>query len=110
MTRWLYRPKHPCANDNGLVDADLVYGDTEYIGLYVISDEMEPTRHMADGKYFTSKHKFRENTKAHGCVEYGNEIPALTKPREPVKLDRGKRRDDIRRTIYELRNGIRRGE
>jgi len=108
--RWLYRPKHPNANANGLVDADLVYGDANYTGLYVISDEMEPTRHMADNQYFTSKSKFRENTRAHGCIEYGNEVRALTKPRNPVPLDRGKRRDDIRRAIYELRNGIRRGE
>lgn len=35
------------------------------------SDEMEPTRHPIDGKYYTSKAKFREVTKAHGYEEVG---------------------------------------
>jgi hypothetical protein len=108
MPRWIYRPSHPCANDNGLVEVRLLQDEPEPLGLYVISDEMEPTRHMADGKYFTSKAKFRENTKAHGCIELGNEIPTLTKPRQRIALSREQRREDIKRTIYELRNGIRR--
>lgn len=71
---------------------------------YVISDSMAETRHMCDGKYYTSKSKFRQVTRAHGCIEVGNEASAMLKPREPVKLDPAKRRDDIRRTIYNLRN------
>lgn len=70
----------------------------------VISDTMPETRHMADGKYYTSKAAFRAATRAAGCVEVGNETSALLKPREAIKLDPAKRRDDIRRTIYELRN------
>ncbi len=68
---------------------------------YVISDTMEPLRHMGTGKVLDSKAKFRAETRASGCVELGNEP---IKPRAPVKLDRGKRRDDIRKTIYDLRN------
>jgi len=75
---------------------------------YVISDEMAETRHMADGKMYTSKAKFRQATRDAGCVEVGTETKALLKPRQQITLDRGKRRDDIRRTVYELRNGIRR--
>ncbi len=71
---------------------------------YVISDIMEPTRHMANNRYYTSKSEFRRATKAAGCQEFGNELPTLLKPRQPVKLDRAKRREDIRRTLYELRN------
>jgi hypothetical protein len=63
---------------------------------------------MADGNYYESKSEFRKATKAAGCIEYGSEIPTLLKPRKPIPLDRAKRRDDIRRAIYELRNGIRR--
>jgi hypothetical protein len=74
----------------------------------VISDTMDSTRHMADGNYYESKSEFRKATKAAGCIEYGSEIPTLLKPRKPIPLDRAKRRDDIRRAIYELRNGIRR--
>ncbi len=46
---------------------------------FVISDTMEPTRHMASGKYHTSKHKFRQDTKDAGCVELGSEV---LKPRK----------------------------
>jgi len=71
---------------------------------YVISDEMPATRHMADNRLYTSKSKFRATTRAHGCVEVGNETATLLKPREPIKLDRRKRADDIRRAIYQLKN------
>ena len=71
---------------------------------HCISDEMDATRHMADGKHYTSKRKFRQATKDAGCVEYGNED--LTKPRQPVKLDRAKRREDIKRALWELQNGM----
>lgn len=73
-------------------------------GSFVISDEMSETRHMADGKMYTSKAKFREATRAAGCVEVGTETATVLKPRQPIKLDPAKRRDDIRRAIYELRN------
>lgn len=71
---------------------------------FVISDEMAPTRHMADCKIYTSKTKFRQATRAHGCVEVGTETPTLLKARAPVTLDRGQRRDAIRQAIHQLRN------
>ena len=70
--------------------------------LHIIRDEMDPTRHMGTGEYFTSKAKFRQRTKDIGCVELGND-PSLLKPRKPVMLDRQKRIDDIKRTIEQLR-------
>lgn len=77
-------------------------------GAYVISDEMSPTRHMADGRYYTSKHKFRAATRAAGCIEVGNDPSIMSpKPRRRVELDRRKRVEDIKRTIYELRNSKR---
>lgn len=69
----------------------------------VIRDEMDATRHMGTGKFFTSKAKFRAETKAIGAVEVGNDT-SLTKPRKPVVMDRGQRRDAIRQAIYQLRN------
>lgn len=71
-------------------------------GLFVISDAMAPTLHHADGRLYDSKAKFRATTKAHGCIEVGNEP---LKPRAPVKLDRGERREHIRQALYEARNG-----
>lgn len=37
------------------------------------SSEMAPTVHPCDGKVYTSKTKFRETTKAYGCVEVGDD-------------------------------------
>ena len=70
----------------------------------VISDIMPETRHMVTGRMHTSKSAFRAETKAQGCIEVGND-PAITRPRKPVPMSREKRRDDIRRTLYEMRNG-----
>lgn len=39
----------------------------------VITDIIPDTWHPADNKYYSSKSKFREVTRAHGCIEYGNE-------------------------------------
>lgn len=69
--------------------------------LGVISDEMDATRHMADGQMYTSKAKFREATRAAGCIEVGND-PAITRPRKPVELDRGQRREAIHQAIQQL--------
>lgn len=77
----------------------------EVVTMNFISDSMEPTRHMANGKYYTSKAAFRAATKAAGCIEIGNETKYFTKKREPVKLDRKQRRDDIKKAINELKYG-----
>lgn len=99
MTTYVYR--------NGkLIEKDLAppkYA-SDGVAPNVISDTMEPLRHMATGKYFDSKAAFRAETKAAGCIEVGND-PAAARPRKPVPLSREKRREDIRKTIYDLRNG-----
>lgn len=68
---------------------------------YVISDAMEPTKHMASGRMIDSKANFRRETKVTGCVEIGNEP---IKPRRPIVLDRRERREAIQRTVHQLRN------
>jgi hypothetical protein len=70
----------------------------------VISDIMEPTKHMVTGTMHTSKSAFRADTKASGCAEVGNDS-SLYKARKPVQLSREKRVEDIKRTIYNMRNG-----
>jgi hypothetical protein len=105
MSRLVYRPGHPNANDNGMVPFEIAgpkHGGSE--AFYVISDEISATRHMADGRYYTSKAKFREATKAHGCVEVGNETEAVLKPRKPIRPSQEKRIRDIRNAIEQLRN------
>lgn len=99
--RYLYRPKHPQADELGFIPADLLEQDIS-AAPYVISDTMNPTKHMGTGRMIDSKSKFRADTRASGCVEIGNES---IKPRQHIPLDRGQRREAIKRTIYELRNG-----
>ena len=70
----------------------------------VISDIMDPTLHHADGKMYDSKKSFRAATKAAGCIEYGNDAAALPRPRKPIQMDRGQRREQIRQALYEARN------
>jgi hypothetical protein len=55
----------------------------------VITDDIAPTLHPCDHKYYTSKAKFRETTRAHGKIEVGNEYDAFmslnpTDSRRPV--------------------------
>ena len=115
MTTYVYRPKHPNASENGYVtkeealewdyhqeiDNRAVIGN-QVVKLNFISDNMEPTRHMCDGKYYNSKREFRKVTKAHGCIEVGNDYKVT--PRGPIKLDKRQRREDIKRSIHELKN------
>jgi len=96
MTTYVYR--------NGELVEKHLAEPKQGCGLYVISDEMAETRHMADGKYYTSKKKFRDATKAAGCCEVGNETATLLRPRQPVKLDPRARREAIHQAIHELRN------
>lgn len=104
MGRVVYRPNHPQANENGMVDIEIA-GPKHGGGsaFYVISDEMPPTKHMANGQMYTSKAAFRQATKDAGCVEVGNEIKAVTTPRKRIELSREQRRNEIRRAISQLR-------
>lgn len=103
----VYRPDHPQANENGMIDRQLAFAHIDHgEAAYVISDEMPPTRHMCDGHHYTSKAKFRAATKAHGCIEVGNETATLLKPK-PDSYRKGDIKTDIRRAMWELRNGRR---
>lgn len=69
-----------------------------------ISDTMEPTEHL-DGKFYTSKSRFREITKAHDCVEIGNDPARLRRP-TMVKPDKAKNREALKQAEYMVANGI----
>lgn len=71
---------------------------------YIISDVMEPTKHHGTGRMIGSKRAFSAETRRAGMVEMGNEVP---KPRKAIPLNKGQRREEIRKVIYELRNGTR---
>jgi len=109
MARYVYCPEHPEANHNGMITADLFHlwkaRHQHGAAVHYISDHMDFTQHMANGQYYDSKSEFRKVTKAYGCIEVGNEIPTLTKPRAPAPIDRRERREHIRRAIEELKRG-----
>jgi hypothetical protein len=63
---------------------------------------MEPLKHHGTGRVISSKREFSKETRQAGMVELGNEP---IRPRKPIPLDRGQRREAIRETIYKLRNG-----
>lgn len=103
MMRYLYRPQDPRADSHGMLESQYCYQEETDGAPYIISDDMAPTRHMADNRMYTSKAKFRRATKDAGCIEVGNETATMLKPRAPQKLDRGQRVQAIRNAIEQLR-------
>lgn len=73
---------------------------------YVVSDHMEPVQHPCTGEFFTSKRMFREVTKAHGCIEVGND-PARLRPRPKPKPDRKAIRKSIQKAFEMHASGVR---
>lgn len=113
MARYMYDPE-----TDSMVSSDYFYAKqynkrahlqmtngNELVRMNFISDSMEPTQHMIDGKMYTSKKAFRAATKAAGCVEVGNDTSYLSRKRQPIKLDRKQRRDEIKKTIQDLKYG-----
>jgi len=66
-------------------------------GSHVISDTMDALRHPITGKHMDSKSQFRGVTRAHGCVEVGNETQ-----RDTRRVDFGNVKADIARAMSEL--------
>lgn len=101
--RLVRRPGHPMADEFNLVPIELAYDNSEKGSApAVISDTMDPIKHMGTGRMIDSKSRFRQDTKASGCIELGNET---IKPRKLIQLDRRERREAIQRSIYNLKNG-----
>lgn len=120
MPSFRYDPENPLANDLGMVTTEDYYAYKSFSGHYedkrmykgnepvvmrFISDSMPPTRHMADGKIYTSKHKFRAETKARGCVEVGNDTKGLYRPKAYIPPTKRKEtREHIRQSIRALKD------
>lgn len=54
---------------------------------HFILDDMPPTKHPVDGKYYTSKAKFRATTRAHGYVEIGDAYDRGYSPEKEYERD-----------------------
>jgi hypothetical protein len=103
MARELYKY---CPVQKRVVPADQVLVPIPATNAHhFISDDMAPTKHPVDGKFYTSKSRFREVTRAAGCVEVGD---AYERDFEPEReLERGfsstlgRLRDVFRRKLNE---------
>jgi hypothetical protein len=72
----------------------------------IIGDTMPETQHPCTGEYLTSKSAFRALTKAHGCIEVGND-PARLRPRQRPKADKKAIRDSIAKARARFNRGER---
>lgn len=100
---WVYRPDHPLANSNGMVDQKIA-GPKNHANpaTYVISDTLPGhLKHPCTGAMIDSKAKFREHTRASGCVEVGTDAAAL-KPRPQFQVSEREIVMDVKRSIAEL--------
>lgn len=65
----------------------------------IIGDEMPETWHPCDGRYYTSKKKFRTVTRANGCEEVAGDRKFLESARNGSRpdayIDDGSLRNDI---------------
>ncbi len=72
----VYRPGHPLANENGMVEKELagepVAARSALPGPMVISDQIE-VKSMVDGDIYTSKSALRRSYREKGYLEVGNE-------------------------------------
>lgn len=66
-------------------------------GFYVQSDTMEPIRSMADGKLYDSKSRYRQDLRARGYREVGND----RMERRPTTLPPV--RDTLRQVVQQLK-------
>lgn len=109
---WIYRPNHPLANENGMIERHLVddgpVASSSLPRPYVVSDSLGGgVKHLATGQILDSKSAHRRLNKELGLVELGNEKEAHLKQPAPPKLDKRQRKNDIRKAIKELREGRR---
>src|SRR5262245_16808346 len=73
---------------------------------YVVRDEMEPTEQV-DGKFYTSKAKFRAVGRALGLTEVGNEKFAPKQRSTALRETKRQRIETLRKAIAEYRMGRR---
>ncbi len=90
MTTYVYR-------DGKLVDKATAAPRTGRPAPSVISDIMPAMRHPITQKVMDSKSGFRAVTRAHGCVEVGNEVQ-----RDTRRVDMPSLQGDIAHAITEL--------
>jgi hypothetical protein len=67
----------------------------------VISDTMDPLKHMGTGRMLDSKSAFRRDTIASGCIEVGTDPAAL---RDRPRIEPRGVHEDVKRALAEVRS------
>lgn len=87
----VYRPGHPLANENGMVEKHLAgeppTARSVLPGPMIISDQIE-LQAQHDGKMYTSKSALRRSYRQKGYVEVGNEWLNKDFSKPAPKVDR----------------------
>lgn len=102
----IYRPHHPLANENGMVERHLggpVETTKPLYAVHVISDTMAHLKHPGTGAMLDSKSRFREHTRDSGCLEVGTD-PAGSKPKPRFDVSTSEVVQDVKRAIQEVRS------
>lgn len=99
----VYRPNHPQANENGMVHVSIAGPRNEKAqATYVISDTLHNhIKHPGTGEMIDSKSRFRQATRAAGCVEVGTDS-AASRPRPRFDVSEREIAMDVKRSIAEL--------
>lgn len=73
-------------------------------GFYM--DDMEPTYHHAARRFYTSKKAFRAATKAHNCIEVGDQTDWTPKPDKNAERHREEAiRVEVEKAYHAVRDG-----
>lgn len=87
--RWIYRNGEPVAEYAGdeLVWASDTYYEQDDKDVHHVMPDIKPYRSMVDGSIIEGRAQHRAHLKAHGLIEYGNEMKHMMRKRD-VQLDR----------------------
>lgn len=102
---WVYRNGR-LVEKGGPLDIRAAVARSDLPVPHVISDGMNPVQHPCTGEYFVSKRAFRQTTRAHGCVEVGDD-PVRLKPFKRPKPDRKAIRKSIDKAVAQYQSGVR---
>lgn len=71
----VYRPAHPAANDNGMVERDIA-GPRSNAKHFAVMPDITPFRSPIDKSWITSRSALREHERVHGVRQVGNDFAA----------------------------------
>lgn len=101
----VYRPGHPLANENGMVERELAGernpGRSDLPFPMIVTDQIE-LKSMVDGKIYTSKAALRKSYRAGGYVEVGNEWLRNEPKVQAPKVDRKAIKESVGKALAQV--------